>query len=70
VKAKLVGRVGPIDVVPSTGTTGFAADFQIVGGDDYCGGGTTPAGSTTSDKVYNAKNIDAPASCGVSVCTP
>ena len=70
VKAKLASRLGPIDVIPMINETAFDADFQIVGGDDYCAGGTTPAGSTVTEKVYNVKNVTVPASCGVATCAP
>ena len=70
IKAKLAGRVGPLDIVPQAATAGFDTNLSLGGGDEYCSGGATPSGSTNTDKVYGVKNVPAPAGCGVSACVP
>lgn len=45
-------------------------NFQIVGGEEYCAGGSTPPGSANNDNAYKVKKVPAPASCGVPAGTP
>jgi hypothetical protein len=69
-KWKLRGSHGPINVVPVPGNPGFAVNFQIGDGDDYCAGGATPSGGTTTDIVYQVRNLPPPPACGVAACSP
>lgn len=69
-KWKLQGTKGPIDVLPQPGNASFALDFKIGDGDEYCAGGTTPAGATSSLDVYNVKKVPPPTSCGTGPCSP
>jgi hypothetical protein len=68
VKAKAVGRTGSISVLPAPGTTSFATNFSIGGGDQYCSGGATPPGSPDTDKLYKAKRVPAPTTCSATAC--
>jgi hypothetical protein len=69
-KWKLVGTRGPIDVVPHAGNADFALNFTIVNGGEYCAGGSTPSGGTSTDRAYKVRNDPPPATCGVSACSP
>jgi len=68
VKAKAVGRTGPITVLPAPGTTSFATNLGIGGGDQYCSGGATPPGSPDTDKLYRARRVPAPTTCSATAC--
>ncbi len=70
IKLRVSGRVGPLNVLPQAGADGFDLNLSLGGGDQYCAGGPTPAGATSTDKVYKAKNVPAPASCGLAACSP
>lgn len=70
-KWKLRGAKGPIDVVPVSNNSGFAAVFRINGGDTYCAGGSTPSGRSTATSVeYRVKSVSPPAACPASPCSP
>jgi hypothetical protein len=69
-KWKLRGVKGPVDVVPQAGVPSFAVNFHIGNGDEYCAGGPTPSDGTSTDAVYDASNLPAPATCGVAACSP
>ena len=70
IKMSLSGRLGPLDIIPTPGETGFDVNIALVGGDEYCAGGSTPPGATSTDKVYKANNLSVPGSCGVTACAP
>jgi hypothetical protein len=70
IKLRISGRTGSLDVVPVAGATGFDANLTLGGGDDYCAGGATPQGATDTDRAYKVKGLPAPASCGVTACSP
>src|SRR5262249_31177972 len=67
-KVKAVGRTASIDVLPVPGTTSFATNFSIGGGDEYCSGGPTPPDSADTDKLYKVKRVPAPTACSVTAC--
>jgi hypothetical protein len=68
-RVKLVGRRGPLDVVPQP-TAQFATIFQLGTGDEYCSGGKDvfPERLTITDKIYNARHVPAPAACAEITC--
>ena len=70
VKLRVSGRTGPLDVVPQAGAASFDLNLTLGGGDSYCAGGPTPPGATNTDRAYKAKDVDAPAACGVTACSP
>jgi hypothetical protein len=69
-KWKLRGAKGPLTVVPQAGTPSFAVNFRIGDGDEYCAGGPTPSGGTSTDVVYQVGYLPAPSTCGVPACSP
>jgi hypothetical protein len=70
IKMSLSGRLGPLDIIPAVGQAGFDLNFAVVGGDEYCAGGSTPLDGTSTDKVYKANNVVAPGFCGIAACPP
>jgi hypothetical protein len=67
---KVSGQSTPITILPHPGNTGFATNFHISNGDEYCSGGATPAGSTDTVKKYSVKHLPAPMACGVPPACP
>lgn len=69
IKAKVVGRHGPITVVPPDPGTQADTNFRLGGGDEYCStfGGTIEPNNA---RTFKAKNAEAPAQCNVTACSP
>jgi hypothetical protein len=69
-KVVILGKNGPVDIVPPNPGTQGDATFHVGGGADYC---ASTAGGTirpNDAKRFKARNAPAPAACYVPACSP
>ena len=69
-KAVILGKNGPVDVVPPNPGVRGDLDFHVGGGGEYCASTVGGTIGPNDARNFRAKNAPAPSGCYVSACSP